>query len=229
MSKRILIVEDEIDIAELLKAQLMSKGLNATAVHTGNSAKEIIEKNADYDLFLIDWMLPSLSGIELCNLIRSQKKTKDVPIIMVTALTQADNIIQGLDAGADDYITKPFDMDVLLARVRAQLRRRDLKQQTKSFKYHDLSINLESCAAYVKDKELPLTHTEFQILTSLAKKPGCVFTREQLITEIIGSDVHVTPRTIDTHMAGLRKKLGEYSTVIKTIRGIGYRFIEIDS
>ncbi len=229
MTKKILIVEDEIDIAELLKAQLELKETSVKLIHTGIDAKKEIEENTDYDLYLIDWMLPSLSGVELCRLIRSQKNTKDIPVIMVTALTQSDNIIQGLDAGADDYITKPFDMDVLLARVRAQLRRKEIKKKNKSFKYYDLTINLDSCAAYVKEKELPLTHTEYQILIGLASKPGCVFTREQLINSIIGEDVHVTPRTIDTHMAGLRKKLGEYSNVIKTIRGIGYRFVEINS
>jgi len=227
MNNKVLIIEDEADIALLLKAQIESQGLSAEIAYSGLAAKELISTNADFDLFLVDWMLPNLTGIEVCKFIRSNPKTQKIPIMMVTALTQAENIIEGLDAGADDYITKPFDMDVLLARVRAQLRRKEKPSNPDLITVEHLTIDLARCCVKIKDQEISLTHTEFKILSLLATESGKVFTREQLIKIIIGEDVHVTNRTIDTHVAGLRKKLGNYSEIVKTIRGIGYRFIDI--
>ncbi len=226
MNNKILIIEDEADIALLLKAQIESQGYQAEIAYSGLIAKDIISVDKTFDLFLVDWMLPNLTGIEVCKFIRSDSSTKDIPIIMVTALTQAENIIEGLDAGADDYITKPFDMDILLARIRAQLRRKEKPTNPDIIKVEDLSIDLGRCCVKILNDEINLTHTEFRILSLLATESGKVFTREQLIKTIIGEDVHVTNRTIDTHVAGLRKKLGSYSDVVRTIRGIGYRFID---
>ncbi len=228
MNNKILIIEDEADIALLLKAQIESQGHQAEIAYSGLIAKDMINSNMKFDLFLVDWMLPNLTGIEVCKFIRSNSPTKETPIIMVTALTQAENIIEGLDSGADDYITKPFDMDILLARVRAQLRRKESSKNPNLIQVKDLIIDLAKCSVKIQNTEISLTHTEFRILSLLAKESGKVFTREQLIKIIIGQDVHVTNRTIDTHVAGLRKKLGLYSEIVKTIRGIGYRFIDIN-
>jgi len=142
---------------------------------------------------------------------------------MITALTQPENIVAGLDAGANDYISKPFDLKVLEARVRVQLR--DPSPQNKElFEFGELKIEIAKCKVYVSDIEINLTSTEFKILQLLTSKPGHVFTREQLINSILGEQVFVTGRTIDTHIAGLRKKMAATSDYIETIRGIGYRF-----
>jgi DNA-binding response OmpR family regulator len=171
-------------------------------------------------------MLPGDSGIEILKKIRTHQALKTLPIIMVTALTQPENIIQGLDAGADDYITKPFDMDILHARVRAQLRRyQQIQTPPKEvMDFKELMIDKKQCKAVLSGKDLPLTLTEYRILETLATSPGHVFTRAQLIEQIQGNNVFVTNRTIDTHVAGLRKKLGAYSDYIITSRGIGYAF-----
>ncbi len=228
---KVMIIEDERDIGDLIKTQLDSAGLETEVARSGGEGRDIIESGKNFDLYIIDWMLPEVSGIQLCQLIRSKEATKVTPVIMVTALTQSDNIIQGLEAGADDYITKPFDMDVLIARVRAQLRRNNVASTTgpEEIEWDGFKINYKKCQVTINDEPVNLTHTEYQILTTLSKDPGCVFTREQLISQILGDNVHVTNRTIDTHMAGLRKKLKDASKLIETIRGIGYRFFDINS
>ena len=148
---------------------------------------------------------------------------------MITALTQADNIIAGLDAGADDYITKPFDLNVLQARVRVQLRGTSVAKAESSdmLDFGLLKIEINKCRVFIQNEEVTLTSTEFKILLLLAQKPGHVYTREQFINNIQGENIFVTGRTIDTHIAGLRKKLGEASNMIETIRGIGYRFKDV--
>ncbi|MCB9092436.1 MAG: response regulator transcription factor [Halobacteriovoraceae bacterium] len=227
----VLIIEDEFDIGELLKTQLEIAGLHPHVIRNGNDAlKEINDQGEKYQLFIIDWMLPEFTGIELCKCIRENNNTQHIPVLMVTALTQPENIIEGLDAGADDYITKPFDMDVLLARARAQLRRNQIFSSTKDqtvIEFFPLRIDFKKCQVLLGESPISLTKTEYEILGTLAKDPGHVFTREQLIKKILGDDVHVTNRTIDTHVAGLRKKLGEASSFVETIRGIGYRFTDI--
>jgi two-component system phosphate regulon response regulator PhoB len=223
--KKVLLVEDEQDIRDLITIQLESQGLKVKPFSHGDEALSEIQTKNDYDLYIIDWMLPGTSGIDLCKAIRKQNQTKDSPILMVTALTQSENIIAGLDAGADDYVTKPFDMNVFQARVRAQIRR---KREGASSKIENgiLKIDTNKCRVLVNDAEVTLTSTEFKILSILASTPGHVFTREQLIGQIQGSQVHVTNRTVDTHVAGLRKKLQDASKYIETIRGIGYRFTD---
>jgi len=214
---KILVIEDETDIRELIFLQLQLKNYTVFTASSGKEAQELIEER-DFDLFLIDRMLPDINGLELCKSLRSSEKNISTPIILITALAEADNIVEGLDAGADDYITKPFDLSILQARVRAQLRRHGPKEpKTK--------VSFEAKARIKVDgQEVKLTHTEFQILILLASRPGTVHKRRDLIDAILGDDVHVTSRTIDTHIAGLRKKLGSESYLIETIRGIGYRF-----
>lgn len=223
----ILVVEDEQDIRDLISFQMKSEGHQVTAVESADKAVSVLERGDKIDLFIIDWMLPgSMNGLEFTKRLRSHKTFKDAPVIMITALTQPDNIVAGLDAGADDYITKPFDLSVLQARVRVQLRTLDFSSKAAADKleFGNLMIEVSKCRVFVNKEEVTLTSTEFKILLLLAQKPGHVFTRDQFISNIQGDNVFVTGRTIDTHIAGLRKKLGEAANVIETIRGIGYRF-----
>ncbi len=222
---RVMLVEDEQDIRDLITIQLETQGLNVYPIENGTKALTEISLNNHYDLFIIDWMLPGISGIELCKAIRKNNLLKETPVLMVTALTQSENIVAGLDAGADDYVTKPFDMNVLQARVRSQLRRKSTTALSNTLLEFDcLKLDVNKCLIEVEGESIHLTSTEFRILSILATKPGHVFTREQLISQIQGQNVHVTSRTVDTHVAGLRKKMDKASHLIETIRGIGYRF-----
>jgi DNA-binding response OmpR family regulator len=223
----ILVVEDEQDIRDLISFQMKSEGHQVTAVDSADKAVTVLERGEKIDLFIIDWMLPgSMNGLEFTKKLRSHKSYTSSPVIMITALTQPDNIVAGLDAGADDYITKPFDLTVLQARVRVQLRGLELSQKAAEDKltFGQLAIEVSKCRVLINKEEITLTSTEFKILLLLAQKPGHVFTRDQFISNIQGDNVFVTGRTIDTHIAGLRKKLGDEANVIETIRGIGYRF-----
>lgn len=222
---KILLVEDHQDISELVISQLNSQGYQIQSCTNGEQAQKMIEKEPQFELFIIDWMIPRLSGIELCKWIRTSQHHRLTPILMLTALTSSENIIKGLDAGADDYITKPFDMNVLLARVRAQLRK-NKKSDESLYLFGSLSIDSQRCEVRFEQELINLTNTEYQILFYLAQKPGHVFTREQLINSIQGQNIFVTNRTIDTHIAGLRKKIKDASKYIETIRGIGYKLNE---
>lgn len=234
--KRILIVEDEKDIGELLKLQLEAEGHDVTWLDDGSEALETIQmvdsdQNLAHDLYILDRMLPGVNGLEICKFIRMYKKTKRKPILMVTALTAPEQIVEGLDAGADDYVTKPFDLKILLARVRSLLRRIEhLKQdETPSentiWQIRDLKVDTVQCKAWIGEDELDLTLSEYKLLCSFMGQPGKVMTRNQLVESIQDGPVHVTDRTIDTHIFGLRKKLKNHSSLIETIRGIGYRVV----
>lgn len=226
----ILVIEDEQDIRDLISFQLKTEGHEVIVSESVDKAISIVERTEQIDLFIIDWMLPGvMSGLEFTKKLRAQKKYLDTPIIMVTALTQPDNIVAALDAGADDYITKPFDLNVLQARVRVQLRNTDKthNSQNDTLDFGLMKIEVSKCKVTVEKDEVQLTSTEFKILSILASKPGHVFTREQFINNIQGENIFVTGRTIDTHIAGLRKKIGAAANMIETIRGIGYRFKDI--
>jgi two-component system alkaline phosphatase synthesis response regulator PhoP len=226
----ILVIEDEQDIRDLISFQLKSEGHNVLLADSVDKAVSIIERSEEIDLFIIDWMLPGvMSGLEFTKKLRTQKKYAQTPIVMITALTQPDNIVTALDAGADDYITKPFDLNVLQARVRVQLRTLDksVTSQEDVLDYGILKIEVRKCRVMVAKDEIQLTSTEFKILSMLAQKPGHVFTREQFINNIQGENIFVSGRTIDTHIAGLRKKIGAAANMIETIRGIGYRFKDV--
>ena len=221
----ILIVEDDHDIRELIRLQLQMQNYQVSVAANGLEAKRLIQ-SGNFHLFILDRMLPDTNGLDLCRIIRTTANMEETPILLVTAMVQPQNIIEGLDAGADDYITKPFDINVLHARVRSQLRRLVPKKASDLLTFGELTIDIKKCRVKVTDEEIPLTNTEFQILASLAKEPGIVHTRENLISNILGDDVHVTNRTIDTHIAGLRKKIKICSNLIETIRGVGYRLQE---
>lgn len=223
---KILIIEDDPDISEVLKLQLMLKEYEPTVCSNLEEATKELYK-PEISMFLIDRMLPDCSGLEICKLLRKSDIQKDKPIIMITAMAEPENIIEGLDAGADDYITKPFDINILHARVRAHLRRsKQNLTQSNSFQLGSLLINRQKCQVTIDNTPINLTNTEFQILVTLSDAPGIVFSREKLIHKILGTEIHVTNRTIDTHIAGLRKKLKNASNYIETIRGVGYRLKE---
>ncbi len=226
----IVVIEDEQDIRDLISFQLKSEGHEVIAAESVDKAVSAVERAQDIDLFIIDWMLPGvMSGLEFTKKLRAQKKYAETPIVMITALTQPDNIVAALDAGADDYITKPFDLNVLQARVRVQLRNVDRIEKSPDdiLDFGLMKIEVSKCRVLVERIEVSLTSTEFKILSMLASKPGHVFTREQFINNIQGENIFVTGRTIDTHIAGLRKKLGDAANMIETIRGIGYRFKDV--
>jgi DNA-binding response OmpR family regulator len=225
MSSTILIIEDDQDIAFLVQSQLKTAGYHITLCHHGDQALQLIDSATHiFDLYIVDRLLPGVHGLELCRHIRRSPVLREQPILLLTALDQSEDIILGLDAGADDYITKPFEMSVLLARVRALLRRKT--NELDSIRYHNLEIQPKKFELKIHQEKVHLTATEWQILITLLEKRGHVFTREEMIKKIQGPNVHITERTIDTHIAGLRKKLAHHSEIIETIRGVGYRFKE---
>jgi len=227
--KTILIVEDDEDIQQLVGYNLVKAGF---LVEYGDSGEQALEKikHLAPDLILLDLMLPGMDGTELCSVIRSNSKTNQIPIIMLTAKGEESDIISGLDHGADDYITKPFSPKILVSRVKAVLRRKAKNSISKTvdprdvIKINDLTIDPGRYEVKIQGTPVNLTPTEFGILQLLTKKAGWVFTRQQIIDAVRGYDYLVTPRTIDVQMFSLRKKLGETGKKIETVRGIGYRF-----
>lgn len=222
MSNRILIIEDDNDIREVLKLQLELKQYAPISASNYIEAQKHF-KDAEIKLFLIDRMLPDSSGLDICKLLRASDTHSKTPIIIITAMAEPENIVEGLDAGANDYITKPFDINILHARVRSQLRQFKKEKNHQLLKVGNIELHLTKCEVKVDRQQVHLTNTEFQILANLLQNPGIVYSREKLINNILGNAIHVTNRTIDTHIAGLRKKLGTSSSLIETIRGVGYR------
>lgn len=228
---KIVIIEDEPEINELIQSQLTNVGFSTMPFFDGKKALDYIQGSEakNIQLFIIDRMLPSVSGLEICKFIRFYNTTKTTPILMLTALSTPEQIVEGLDAGADDYMTKPFDHAILLARVRSLLRRRQSNVRSEDNKniirHKELVIDMDQCKVWISNQILELTLSEYKILCCFLLSPGKVLTRNQLVEYIQDGPVHVTDRTIDTHIFGLRKKLGEYAAIIETIRGIGYRVI----
>ena len=226
-SKNILVVEDDPDIRELISFNLKNEGHQVFEAKNGESGIKKARKNLP-DLILLDLMLPGIHGLDVCRIIKSDQETKDISIIMVSALGQEENIVEGLENGADDYITKPFSIKVLLARVNALLRRSlevEDQDSAKSIMINGISIKPRLREVKVGDKLIDdLTFSEFQILYLLVGHPGWVFTRYQIIDKIRGDNYPVTDRSVDFQIVGLRKKLGGAGKLIRTVRGVGYRF-----
>ena len=225
-SKNIIVVEDDLDIMELISFNLANEGHQ---VFEANDGEVGIDKarNNNPDLILLDLMLPGIQGLDVCRIIKSDQETKEIPIIMVTALGQEEDIVKGLETGADDYITKPFSIKVLIARVNAVLKRSNEVGEDKSKDILINGINIKTRFREVwvnKNLIKDLTFSEFQILYLLAGHPGWVFTRYQIIDKIRGDNYPVTDRSVDFQIVGLRKKLGDAGKLIKTVRGVGYRF-----
>ena len=228
---KILIIEDEKDIGELVQFNLENLGYDISLANNGELGLELARKNK-HDLILLDLMLPGIHGLEVCRIIKSDNNINSIPVIMVTALGQEENIVKGLESGADDYITKPFSFKILYARIKSVLRRDNLEggNKKREINIFDIKINLINREVLVKNKLIKdLTFTEFQILQLLASHPGWVFTRYQIINKIRGENHPVTDRSIDFQIVGLRKKLGDAGSDIQTIRGVGYRFKNNDS
>lgn len=218
----ILIIEDDSDIRALLKMHCEAAGYSVEEASDGGSALSLL-KQKSYDLCLIDWMLPQISGLEVLKALR--KSVPECAAMMITARTASEDIVVALDAGADDYITKPFESSVLIARISAVLRRRmpPAKQEESVFSVGALKVNFTTYDVYCGETRVHLTKSEFKLLQSLIEERGRVLTRSQLIDLVQGAGISVVDRAIDTHIFGLRKKLGECSEWIETIRGVGYR------
>lgn len=225
--KKILAVDDEEDILELLTFSLAKEGYRVSGAATGEDALEAVTAQLP-DLILLDLMLPGIDGLEVARRLKNDPNSKDIPIIMLTARGEESDIVTGLELGADDYITKPFSPRVLAARVGAVLRResREPEEGTGVLRRHNIVIHPGRHEVLVQGKPVELTFTEFRILKFLAKRPGWVFTRAQIVDAVRGEDYFVTDRAVDVQIVGLRKKLGTAGRYIETVRGVGYRFKE---
>ena len=223
--KSILVVEDEDDIRELLRYNLAKEGYQVTGSASGEEALKAV-KAARPDLMVLDLMLPGMDGLEVCRSLKQDPQTRNLPIVMLTAKGEEADIVAGLELGADDYITKPFSLRVLLARLRAVLRRRSAPSpsETTTITIHEIVIHPGRHEVLVAGRPVDLTATEFRLLKLLARRPGWVFTRSQIVNEIHGDDYPVTERAVDVQMVSLRKKLGPCGKYLETVRGIGYRF-----
>ena len=228
--KHILIIEDEVDIAELLEFNLEKAGYQISVSENGESGLDKA-RNLDPDLILLDMMLPGIHGLDVCRILKSDQETEATSIIILTALGQEENIVKGLEAGADDYVTKPFSLKVLLARIQSVLRRGKVLDidSEKSVHIENISIRPRTREVMVDKRKIDFTFTEFEILYLLASHPGWVFTRYQMIDKIRGDNYPVTERSIDFQIVGLRKNLGDAGNLIETIRGVGYRFKSNDT
>lgn len=223
----VLVIEDEQDIQELISYNLSREGYRVVGAITGEEGLAQVRKEPP-ELVLLDLMLPGVDGLEVCRQLKNQQSTQQIPIIMLTAKGEESDIVTGLELGADDYITKPFSPKVLIARIRAVLRRKMVGPEDRKARIaiHDVVIDPGRHEVLVDGDAVQLTHTEFQILHLLARKPGWVYTRYQIVNQIRGEDVIVTDRSVDVQIVGLRKKLGEAGRYVETVRGVGYRFRE---
>ena len=237
---KILVVDDETPILELIKYNLQKEGFSVITAENGSKALEYARLD-NPDLILLDLMLPDMSGFDICRILHNDKNTSNIPIIMATARTDDEDIVSGLDLGADDYITKPFSPKVLIARVRSVLRRTHEKdEQTEgnsitkyaTIKIHGFSIVPNKFEVTYAGKEIPFSATEFYIFRHLAENPGRVFSRQQIINDIKGETYPATERSIDVQILNIRKKILEVTQnpllqdIIETVRGIGYRIVE---
>jgi len=223
---RILVVDDEDDLLELVRYNLAKEGYDVVCVGSGEEALKAARKDPP-DLIVLDLMLPAVDGLEVCRRLKGDARTREVPIVMLTAKSEESDMIAGLDRGADDYIAKPFSPRVLTARVKALLRRHAAKREAEAevtIAVHELLINPGRHEATLAGQPLELTYTEYALLLFLARRPGWAYTRTQIVDAVKGEDYPVTERSVDVQVAGLRKKLGTYGSYIETVRGVGYRF-----
>ncbi len=224
MSRPILVIEDDPDIAESLKYNLERDGLSAVIATTGEQGLvDALDQRNPPALILLDLMLPGMSGTDLCRRLRREPQTRRTPIIMLTAKSAESERVAGLDLGADDYITKPFSVRELMARVRAVLRRID-ERVTKSYQDDFLTIDFDDIRVVCKGSKIKLTNKEFTLLSVLAKSPDRVITRQQLLDSVWGYSYYGDARTLDVHIRRLRQKLGTCGDCIETVVGVGYRF-----
>jgi DNA-binding response OmpR family regulator len=227
----VLVVEDEEDLRELLRFNLEREGFKVTCAEAGEVGLAAARQDPPH-VILLDLMLPNMDGLEVCRLLRNDPVTASVPILMVTAKGEDADIVTGLELGADDYITKPFSPRVLVARVRAVIRRRSSESQnsdpnaTGPLRSDPLVLDPDRHEATLEGNSLDLTATEFRLLLMLLRRPGRVFTRQQIIETVHGGRSAVTDRSVDVQVVSLRRKLGDHADLVETVRGVGYRFRE---
>lgn len=225
--KTILVVDDEKDILELVRFNLAREGFHIELAATGEKA---LKKAAALlpDLIILDLMLPGIDGLEVTRRLKGGTRTRTVPIIMLTAKGEEADMVIGLELGADDYVVKPFSPRILIARAKAVLRRHapPAGDMSEVIEVHELLIHPGRREVLIEDRTVDLTYSEFQLLYYLAKRPGWVATRSQIVDAVRGYDYPVTERSVDVQVAGLRKKLGKYGDYIETVRGVGYRLKE---
>lgn len=225
--EQILVVEDDDDILELVEYNLARNGYSVACVSSGEEGLKATQSGQP-NLVLLDIMLPGLDGLEVCRLLKGDPRTQQIPVIMLTARGEESDIITGLELGADDYVTKPFSPKVLVAKVRAVLRRRSREpvEEKATIKVHDMVIHPGRHEVISRGKSVDLTYTEFRILHLLSRRPGWVYTRSQIVDALRGHDYAVTDRSVDVHIVGLRRKLGPCGKFIETVRGVGYKLKE---
>jgi two-component system phosphate regulon response regulator PhoB len=221
---KILVVEDERDLLELLKYNLDREGFEVDTAQSGEDGLKKV-RSSPPDLILLDLMLPAMDGLEVCRGIKSRSDTQDIPVIMLTARGEESDIVQGLEIGADDYITKPFSPRILMARVKAVLRRAENNgEDRRLIESAGVAIDLDRHEVRVEGEAVDLTATEFKLLTLLVSRPSRVFTRQQIIDSLHEGFAAVTDRSVDVQVVALRRKLGPAGKRIETVRGVGYRF-----
>ncbi len=220
----ILVVEDEEDILELVRYNLSGEGYGVLAVQTGEAGLSTAKREHP-DLVILDLMLPGIDGLDVCRELKAYASTRSIPIIILTAKGEEADIVAGLELGADDYITKPFSPRILMARIKTVLRRKTKESvnEMADISIHNIMIRPGRHEVTVDDQPIPLTSTEFKLLHLLARHPGWVFTRYQIVDGVHGDNYPVTDRSIDVQIVGLRKKLGSAGKFIKTVRGVGYK------
>jgi len=225
--ERVLVVDDEEDILELVQYNLSKEGYEVMCAASGETALQQARSQLP-DLILLDLMLPGVGGLDVCRLLKGDERTARIPIIMLTAKTEESDVVLGLEMGADDYITKPFSPRVVSARVKAVLRRKRAEpvSEEQTIRIRDLIIHPGRREVLVKGRPVELTFTEFSVLHTLARRPGWVFTRSQIVDAVRGDDYPVTDRSVDVQIVSLRKKLEPCAGYIETVRGVGYRLKE---
>lgn len=222
--RQILVIDDEKDIVETIEYNLSKEGYKVSKSYDGMNGLEAVQKKMP-DIVILDLMLPGMTGIEVCKAMRSDPKTASIPVIMLTAKGEETDKIVGLEVGADDYMTKPFSIRELAARIKTILKRSGKKEDPKtSLKFPNLEIDSEQHTVKVSNKEIDLTAKEFMLLEHLASNPEKVFSRDRLLDTVWGIDAAIETRTVDVHMRRLREKLGKSAKYLKTLHGVGYKF-----
>jgi len=223
--KRIAIVEDEEDLRELLRLHIEREGYEARLYATGDEFLNSVQMTS-FDMLILDLMLPGTDGLDVCRILRADDSTKDIPIIMLTAKSSEADIVVGLELGADDYITKPFSIRELMARIKALFRRTEFSDDQKHLRIAGVELFRDKFLVLVDKEPIELTATEFKILECLMRRAGCVLSRNQILESLGDDRLFVTDRTVDVHILAIRRKLGNYGNIIQTIRGIGYRIVD---
>ena len=222
MKHTVMVIEDEEAFALILKYNLEKEGYNVVWESRGSKAVPQVEKTRP-SVILLDWMLPELSGVEICKLIRNKPDIKNIPIIMLTAKGEEEDKVKGLSSGADDYVTKPFSIPELMARVKTNIRRAPEPQTEKELAFEDIVMDMETKKVHRGDNYIHLGPTEFRLLKTLMEVPGKVFYREYLLKTVWGDNIYVESRTVDVHIRRLRKSLNEFGPdYIRTVRATGY-------